>query len=1281
MEARFIHPLRVAVFAFFACYLVWAVQADVQAAPAMPINALIELNVNSITQTNDAITFIESQGGEVPLSFAPSALLAYIPPSVDLNSWLNRIDIHAVYQGNVNLTTSDPQAQLAATVWNHWQQEHPFSLDAPAVVQASQVQHAHKHTAHDSTIQTAYVQPARQAKLDWVAQANCDDIAVNRFPNPNCFQTSEYLVGSHQVDLFLPESSVASNNTEDWSTQRRDEVVIGVASGLLWWVAVSKEVEPAPRLSYNLTVHDPFTAPDNVATDHEPILTHSQRSLATSEDGLWIGQLMENMGYLGSNQYPGIPEHLVAMWQFVDARRQAMARDWGFLIFVADSLNDDDGYFAGNTTFAYAGRPGPHMVLTYDNGPNSQQLGAIGGIKINLVHELGHIFDAPEEYQVSCNPTENAGYFNVSNSNCENGGLLPLENSVMRSPLNQRSAFTNVELPMSIRRMAGWQDSDSDGLVDPLDTTPSLHINGPILLTDGRHRYEGSTVDIAFSVPTERITRTTRTPSTINTIVSAEYRLDGQSWQPCLFDDGSFIPNVSSANFACEFILPSGEGHMIEFRSQNSAGNYSQTLVQNLDGQPSMDTAPQGAISLSGGADNVLGSPTAHLVLSAIDNQTLLQESDYRLQYDGVWQAWEPYQGYVYTELDNINGEHPIAVQYRDNAGNASPEYHTTLLLDQESPTCAISDIIIDPTNADVTLKFANSDEFSSVTKVNLHYYDETIGESRWHGWNNATEEATINLSEDNLYDLTVRCLDRAYNQGQANIAVTVDRGAPGGRIQDIDVVWQDGQVEATIDFVASDTLAGITQYRLYYNETWQAWQSVDVAFTFAETAQVIIDPTGEVHTFQVQFMDGAGNVSRIDIEEVELRNVAPEGAIKDVEKQWVGDQLNAKIHFIGSSIQGGLNGYRLYYNGEWQDWVATDVTYALTDSSVVGIESINATHTIQIQFRDTRGNTSRRHSFALQVGTSDRSSPTGSITLDSIDSPVEGVNELRTVGEVQLTLTLEAQDQESEITQMKIFDGTTWGEWEPFATTWSAEVEDGTYDFSVQFRDAANNVSEVIQLENVVVDTVPPAGSMAVTILNGSAQAELRFQIDTAESLETLQTRLFYNNIWHEWEAYTATKVVDLTQQGLQDFQVEFRDAAQNLSDIYIVPDQPVDTRPPTSSVLRPNGEIKIVNPTVEWMGWDNADGSGIDCYDVQYSTDFGVTWIDWLTCVEENSAQLSGDFGQIYYIRVRAIDNVGNQEAYPDGPDVIVSITPDFEEPEGTAERSIYLPIIYGL
>ncbi len=88
----------------------------------------------------------------------------------------------------------------------------------------------------------------------------------------------------------------------------------------------------------------------------------------------------------------------------------------------------------------------------------------------------------------------------------------------------------------------------------------------------------------------------------------------------------------------------------------------------------------------------------------------------------------------------------------------------------------------------------------------------------------------------------------------------------------------------------------------------------------------------------------------------------------------------------------------------------------------------------------------------------------------------------------------------------------------------------------------------------------------------------------------------------------------------------------------------------PPTSTVDSLPETVYSTTFTATWSGWDSE--SGVWAYDVQVHDGVGGEWEDWLALTPSTSGQFTGAHGHTYYFRCRAIDNVGNREAWPGQP-----------------------------
>lgn len=503
----------------------FALASPANAAPPPPIDALIFVRANTITAMDQAVDFIRARGGRVLVTIAPNSLFVDLP-TTDTANWIGQAGIAIIATTQVDADAIaiqyGEQASLAARAWNQMLStaREPDSSAPPGRVPRDDVLIPPDHSPREPTTPNA---------------------------PPTSSQTSEFLYGNVQVDVFLPESNGTINpNTEDWTTTMRDNVVTEVTAGVTWWAnAATQGGRPSANLTFNLTFHTPFNEPSIVATGYEPIVNNRP----TSSSLLWIGNILTNLGYSST---------LSGARSYVNNRRGATGRDWAFAVFVANSLNDSDGLFADGY-FAYAYLNGPYMVLTYDNDG-----WGIGRMEMVTAHEMGHIFGALDEYAESgCAVTDTSGYLNVANTNCENGS--PTEHSIMRNASSQQIAYPNFQASTPVRGMVGWRDSDSDGLYDVVDTSVQLSAARTSGGTAGQPAtYSGTATDIPWDSPTHIDT-------SLNEIVLVQFRVDGGAWSNATAGDGAFDEYSESFNVTTAG-LAAGT-HTVEIQACNSVGN------------------------------------------------------------------------------------------------------------------------------------------------------------------------------------------------------------------------------------------------------------------------------------------------------------------------------------------------------------------------------------------------------------------------------------------------------------------------------------------------------------------------------------------------------------------------------------------------------------------------------------------------------------------------------------------------------------------------------------
>jgi hypothetical protein len=218
-----------------------------------------------------------------------------------------------------------------------------------------------------------------------------------------------------------------------------------------------------------------------------------------------------------------------------DTRRR-YGGHWAFTQFVLDA-----GSFPGSNALAYAYLGGPITVALRGNG----WLG-LNYLDRVIAHEMGHIFQAADEYQYGCACGGAYGYLDAPNLNCFECPP-PTGRCIMRgSGEYSFSEMDNMEQAIDpcqhTRKMVGIWDSDGDGIWDVRETYPTSLFTSSVpetLDTPLNFRITGTSQDVPFSAPIRF-----GAPVTVNRIVKVEYRVDGTPPRQAAAADGSFTGEV-----------------------------------------------------------------------------------------------------------------------------------------------------------------------------------------------------------------------------------------------------------------------------------------------------------------------------------------------------------------------------------------------------------------------------------------------------------------------------------------------------------------------------------------------------------------------------------------------------------------------------------------------------------------------------------------------------------------------------------------------------------------
>lgn len=356
-------------------------------------------------------------------------------------------------------------------------------------------------------------------------------------PSPGLNETSEYMIGDIAIGVIFLESA---GSGEDWTTTEQNNVIQKIQWSNIWWSVQYNYIPPNPKMSW--TVEWNY----NIPVSLEPI---NYPSACTNNiyEQQWVNESMASLGFNSGNWFNRVRS-------YNNDLRSRKNTDWAFTVFVIDSSNDADGCFTDNYWgYAYYGY---FIVITYDCGPWTHN-----AFDRNFLHETAHIFWATDEYN---SKKEYSGYLNA-NDNDGSGGLM-----------DQPLAYL---LSQGTKEQLGWRDTDSDGLLDIIDTNPDTMLNSyiPNPTSNTILTYTGMATVIPYTNKNPQPSNS-KNNVTINTISNVEYRIDAGTWTNAQPTDGLFNSAIESYTFTTSN-LSLGQ-HTIETRAIDSVGNRDISLAQ-----------------------------------------------------------------------------------------------------------------------------------------------------------------------------------------------------------------------------------------------------------------------------------------------------------------------------------------------------------------------------------------------------------------------------------------------------------------------------------------------------------------------------------------------------------------------------------------------------------------------------------------------------------------------------------------------------------------------------
>ena len=372
---------------------------------------LILMSNTDSSSANQARDFVISKGGRIAILSPPHVMLGWVAPEL-YGELYGRHGIELVTRDPVDpkdVPYKDKQTLAAVSSFN-------------AVASGSMAQEVFSGAGikGEPLINDAQEHPV----IDYEAYLK----NVNRLgvaPSPG---NSDSMTGTVAVALFLVESNGnIDSNLYTWSATDQQNTFIRTIAALSWWS------QQAPLYSANVSftffLHDSASSVNQ--TDYEPILHPS------SDEKLWIGQIMENLGF-----YEGeYRDSLIAYNTFL---REFYQTDWAYSVFVGYNPSPAPTEWKnGGSAYAWVGGPRVQMLFR-NNGWSEEDFTRV------LAHETGHIFWACDEYYpggcTSCGVCFADGPRpDVLNGNCEycNPNAVPC---IMRSNTYAFCAFTPPQI-------------------------------------------------------------------------------------------------------------------------------------------------------------------------------------------------------------------------------------------------------------------------------------------------------------------------------------------------------------------------------------------------------------------------------------------------------------------------------------------------------------------------------------------------------------------------------------------------------------------------------------------------------------------------------------------------------------------------------------------------------------------------------------------------------------------------------------------------------------------
>lgn len=603
----------------------------------------------------------------------------------------------------------------------------------------------------------------------------------------------------------------------------------------------------------------------------------------------------------------------------------------------------------------------------------------------------------------------------------------------------------------------------------------------------------------------------------------------------------------------------------IYVKFKDRAGNESQVA----SGEVILDrTPPENCKVIINNGDKFTRTPKVKLQFRAREAKEILFPPSMISPPDNI----KPFQEEIDYTFEEGDGWKTVAVKFRDEAGNMTPDiFRSRIYLDTKPPTNGFIEI----NNGD---RFATNHADINLKILALGAHEMIVGEkpdfseSSWENFTNVKSSFPVS-PQDGLKIIYIKFRDRAGNESEVYAdSIQLDQTPP-----------QDGELLIFSDSIVIDNdnikilkskrqvvnlkiSAKQAEYMMlanvssFYGAKWEKYKEEYLNWELSNELE------GKKSVF-VRFRDEAGNISEPVMDFVVLDNKGPLNCSIDIDfkKEYTIDP-DGKVRLQLSAVDADsmmISNDPTFSSARWEPF-KEDRPWMLSDGD--GLKTVYA------KFKDIANNVTETNNRGVPLSDNinlDRKPPFNCSVL--INKGQKETNNIDKVVQVKVN----ADEAEfMQISNIENFSSIRWARYSEKNIYHQLTGEDGNKVVYVRFRDEAGNISDVFS-DSIILDRTPPMKGEVKIVTDGNqeftSKTDVKLQLKADEAVEMLISNNF-SMADAKWQPFQPTLDWNLaSSNGLKTVYVKFRDKIGNESSVTY--DRiGVDTEAPE------NGQITIV-------------------------------------------------------------------------------------------------------